>query len=336
VLVAPGLQVEWKQYGPINRGVFESAAFALYFVGEMKAIRPLYGEWSRDFCMLEAGLMAQLLEMRAAGCGMGLCQIGGLEFEPLRQGLGLEKSQVYLHGMVGGRVEGAQTGLKGLVEESQELRVLLGLLQEQGESGEKGEPKVVGEGRRKGSGDDEVEVEEEEGRRTVELQEFLRKKLPEYMVPGVFVYMKELPLSGNGKVDRRALPLPEAGGGEGRKGEMFVAAETELEEKLAGIWEEVLQVEKVGVEDNFFDLGGTSVHLVRVHARLRALLAEEVPIVKMFEYPTIRALIGYSRRQGEDGAAVLQESQEHAQARKALRQQRQQRRQQARQTEAVN
>ena len=174
---------------------------------------------------------------------------------------------------------------------------------------------------------------EEQASVTRELQGFLRNKLPEYMVPAVFVQLESLPLTANGKVDRRSLPLPEAA--EKMTATEFVAPQTEMEQTMAGIWQEVLQVEKVGIHDNFFDLGGTSVHLVRVHARLRELAEQELPIVKMFEYPTIQSLIQYTSRQ-TDEQAVLQQSQEYAQTRKARRQLRQQRRQQSHLLEAEN
>ena len=82
----------------------------------------------------------------------------------------------------------------------------------------------------------------------------LRETLPEYMIPTLWVEMEQLPLTNNGKVDKKALPQPGIQDIPGRK---YVAARNELEQKLVEIWQDLLKVEKVGVEDNFFELGGS-------------------------------------------------------------------------------
>jgi amino acid adenylation domain-containing protein len=122
-----------------------------------------------------------------------------------------------------------------------------------------------------------------------ELKSFLRNQLPEYMVPSAFVRLEQLPLLPNGKVDRRALPAPPPGSVDST----YVKPQTPLEELIAGVWQEILGVERVGTEDNFFDLGGHSLLMTRVHSRLQELLGREVPIVEMFRYPTIKALAQY-------------------------------------------
>ncbi|MHC5720227.1 MAG: AMP-binding enzyme, partial [Nostoc sp.] len=97
-----------------------------------------------------------------------------------------------------------------------------------------------------------------------ELRRYLLDHLPEYMVPSVFVLLKEMPLLPNGKVDRRVLPdQPQL-----NLEENIVAPETELEQTIAIIWQEVLHVEKVGIHHNFFDLGGHSLLMVQVHSKL--------------------------------------------------------------------
>jgi len=127
-----------------------------------------------------------------------------------------------------------------------------------------------------------------EAGRVEELKEHLRGKLPEYMVPSAFVVLDELPLSANGKLDRRGLPVPERGGDGGRGYEEPVG---EVERAVAGVWGEVLKVERVGLDDNFFDLGGHSLLLVRVHERLRQLFpGEDLSVVELFEHPTVRSL----------------------------------------------
>jgi amino acid adenylation domain-containing protein len=137
-----------------------------------------------------------------------------------------------------------------------------------------------------------------------ELRRFLRSSLPSYMVPAALVALPVLPRTVSGKVDLQALPaLEEAPAGAPAAG---AAPRTRLEQAIAGIWREVLGVEQVGVEDNFFDRGGHSLLLVRVHARLQKLLDREIPVVDLFNHPTIGALARHlgDRPQGEGDAVV--------------------------------
>jgi amino acid adenylation domain-containing protein len=123
--------------------------------------------------------------------------------------------------------------------------------------------------------------------RVEELRELLLRSLPDYMVPATFVWLKELPLSPNGKIDRRALPKPETPVDPTAADE---APRTEVERTIAGIWQEVLRVKRVGLHDNFFELGGDSLNLARVHRKLHATLQGDLAIVTLFQYPTISAL----------------------------------------------
>ncbi|HEX2093128.1 MAG TPA: amino acid adenylation domain-containing protein, partial [Longimicrobiaceae bacterium] len=118
------------------------------------------------------------------------------------------------------------------------------------------------------------------------LRAWLRQRLPEYMIPGAFVFLDTIPLTPNGKVDRRALPGPEHDASE----EAYVAPRTPLEEVVAGIFAEVLGRERVGVEDDFFALGGHSLLATRVVARTRPALGVEVPLRALFEAPTAARL----------------------------------------------
>ena len=114
-----------------------------------------------------------------------------------------------------------------------------------------------------------------------ELRRYLGERLPEYMIPGQVVELEELPLNVNGKVERESLPLPEdAGVGQGVE---YEAPRTPVEEIVAGIWAELLGVERVGIHDNFFDLGGDSLLVVQVMARLRHAFSIELPLRAMFD-----------------------------------------------------
>ncbi|MFF4097779.1 amino acid adenylation domain-containing protein, partial [Streptomyces sp. NPDC001834] len=124
---------------------------------------------------------------------------------------------------------------------------------------------------------------------TAEIREHAAGLLPEYMVPSAFVVLDELPLTVNGKVDRRALPAPEAESG---AGEEYVAPRTDTEKILAGIWADVLGVEQVGVHDDFFALGGDSISSLKVVSRLRGALGTGMSPRALFDHPTVAALAG--------------------------------------------
>ena len=120
------------------------------------------------------------------------------------------------------------------------------------------------------------------------LRSYLSEKLPDYMVPSAFVVLDELPLTPNGKVDRRALPAPEQTRPELEH--VFVAPRNPLEQTVAGIWSEVLGLERVGVHDNFFELGGHSLLATQVVSRTREVLQIDFPLRTMFETPTVAGL----------------------------------------------
>lgn len=131
---------------------------------------------------------------------------------------------------------------------------------------------------------------------TESLQTFLKTRLPEYMVPGFFVSLAQIPLSPSGKVHRRALPSPDLQSN--RKRADFAPPRNPVEEKLAQIWCEVLHLERAGIHDNFFDLGGHSLLATQLVSRIKLKMDAHVPLSRFFELPTIAQLgkeIGSSR-----------------------------------------
>ncbi len=121
-----------------------------------------------------------------------------------------------------------------------------------------------------------------------DLREFLRAKLPVYMVPSFFVMLEAFHLSASGKVDRKSLPLPE----DRRELEAYMAPRNESEELLAKIWESVLDVEQVGVHDNFFDLGGASIQSLQIVAKAN-MYGLVLNVENIFEYQTIAELVSF-------------------------------------------
>ncbi len=136
-----------------------------------------------------------------------------------------------------------------------------------------------------------------------ELRASLRKKLPEYMLPSAFVFLKALPLTPNGKVDRAALPVPE----DVRAGVQseFVAPRTPVEEKLAGMWAGLLKLKTIGVRDNFFELGGHSLLATQVVSRMRKEFQVEITLLSLFESPTVAAMAEKIEQATADNTARL-------------------------------
>jgi hypothetical protein len=138
-----------------------------------------------------------------------------------------------------------------------------------------GEKRLVGYVVTKGAGDISA------------LRNFLKMKLPDYMIPSAFVLLDFMPLTPNGKLDREGLPFPE---GVRSVENAFVAPRTQDEQALASIWSELLKVDRIGVHDDFFDLGGHSLMATQVVARMRAVFGLEFSVRILFEHPTIAEL----------------------------------------------
>ncbi len=133
-----------------------------------------------------------------------------------------------------------------------------------------------------------------------QLREHLSASVPEYMIPSYFIRLEELPLTPNGKLDRKRLPEPQHL--RPHLGVNYVAPQDNMENRIAEIWKEVLDLDKVGVKDNFFDLGGTSFDILKIMRRLYEEFDRDVPVVSIFRYPTISDFAAYLR-DGESGGA---------------------------------
>src|SRR5207245_9238000 len=126
------------------------------------------------------------------------------------------------------------------------------------------------------------------GTNASDLRAWLKERLPDYMIPVAYVELERFPLTPNGKVDRKRLPAPDYGPSESAN--LGRTARTPVEEIIAGIWIEVLSVQRVGAEDDFFDLGGHSLLATKVISRIRQAFSVELPLRAMFETPTVVGL----------------------------------------------
>ncbi len=288
VLLSSATEIKDSVHTKNNQPIFEQSAFSLFLIGQLSAITPMYGEMARDFCLLEAGYISQLLMDTAPDSAIGLCPIGSLDFEELRDFFNLESSHILLHSFVGGEIDPAWTKqwLQSTTFQNQK-------------------PESI----------------------TDELRDFLEQKLPEYMVPSAYILLDTLPLTANGKVNRLALPAPESL--LLQQTAASVKPQTEFEQLVAAIWQEVLQLEQVGIHDNFFELGGNSLLMVKTQVKLQENLGQEVPIVDMFKCPTIDSLVKYLS-QNQSTETSVEQGHERANSRsdrQALRDQQKQYRQ---------
>ena len=124
-----------------------------------------------------------------------------------------------------------------------------------------------------------------------DLRNYLSETLPDYMVPAAFVKLDEMPLTPNGKINRRALPDPDMSS----MGEEYVAASDDIEEKLIQIWQEILKLDKIGIYDQFFNLGGNSLLTIQLQSKIKDAFNIDLSIADIFQYPTVFAFAEFVR-----------------------------------------
>ncbi len=282
LLMSAGAVLDSGTQLPHNRQIFEGAAFAIFLIGRLDAIEPLYGPLARDFCMLEAGYMGQLLMSVAPEHRVGLCPVGAMDFASARPLFELDDSDFLTHLLIGGPVTDSAWDSSGSGTGPARRP----------SAGRPGEPELVGR-----------------------LRDFVAEKLPGHMRPADYVVLGQLPLTPNGKVDRRLLPAP----AEGRPARApDVPPRNDTERALLSIAQRVLQVDDIGIHQNFFDIGADSVQMVQVLNEVRKTFDREAPITEIFRHPTISSLA--ASLAGEDPAAsTLDQAAERAARRRASR-----------------
>lgn len=283
VSLKKGASVDRSVHAPHNRSIFDESAFSIFFIGNLAAVEPMYGKLGRDFCLLEAGYMGQLLMQGAGKSGLGLCAIGALDFESLRPLFDLDEKHHLVHSMLGGRL--MPSGAAGDGKEEKLSSTAAPSLSSS--AGGTASPEA--------------------------LKAFLKEKLPDYMVPSAIVILEKFPLSPNGKVDRKALPDPAIYGS--RERGRPTPPQSEAEKNLVRIIEETLHLENVGIHDNLFELGANSLSIVKVNNRIRELFQREMRVADMFKYPTVGTLAKFLSG-GDDSKEKLKESQNRAESRR--------------------
>jgi amino acid adenylation domain-containing protein len=241
-----------------NYTVFEQSAFSIFLLGQKSALKPMYGKLTNDFFMLEAGYMGQLLLTAGPDYRLGLCPVGGAEFDRIKEFFGVDEDHSYLHCLIGGRLNPRQLETFAYLDESAATNLMtIPKSKPSGNSTRPTDRRLVAY----------IVPEPGENIMATEMRKHLRSKVPEYMIPQHFVELEAFPVTANGKVDRNALPSPFHG--ETAEELEFVEPSTETEKVLAKIWQEVLGIHRVGIHDNFFELGGHSLLSIQVISRIK-------------------------------------------------------------------
>ncbi|MEH2088675.1 MAG: amino acid adenylation domain-containing protein [Nostoc sp.] len=217
-----------------NQPFFEQSAFAIYLIGKLSAIAPMYGEFARDFCLLEAGHIGQLLMNSAPTQEIGLCPLGYLEFPPIQDLFKLEANHILLYSFVGGKIDQTDSQQWSLVKNPQTAKS-----------------------------------------NSTKFREYLQQKLPQYMIPAEYILIDTLPLTPNGKIDKKALPTPNIATA---KSATLVSPQTETEKTIAEFVQQILEIEVVGIQNNFFELGIDSLKLVQLKNHLQNQLRVNIPM----------------------------------------------------------
>jgi amino acid adenylation domain-containing protein len=141
-----------------------------------------------------------------------------------------------------------------------------------------------------------------------DLRKWLLTGLPDYMVPARFIFLDKMPLLPSGKVDRKALPREQTQMQRPSLSQTYVAARNELEISICRIWQAILRLESVGAQDNFFELGGNSLLALQAAEELREVVGQEVPVVQLYQHPTVERLAHALSRETKDAGSALIDS----------------------------
>jgi amino acid adenylation domain-containing protein len=234
-----------------NRNIYNTCSFSIFLIGQLDAITPMYGAKARDFSLVEAGLITQLLENSGVKNELGVCQIGGLCNEIfLEKIFQLNDRQIFLHALVGGKVAYHDPFRTAPVEPE----------------AAKETPDTI----------------------LSEIKSYCFDHLPKYMVPLRWTFLEDIPLTNIGKINYKALEHVDKN--LARKAKASVKPRSELEKMIASIIKQRLSIEEPDIYTSFFELGADSLTIVKVWRALMKEIGKEFPVVKIFENPTINDL----------------------------------------------
>lgn len=271
-----------------NVSIYNNAAFAIFLIADLDAIRPIYQGFSRDFCLIEAGIVSHLLESESVTEGIGLCQIGALPFKRIASLFKLKTSHLYLHCLLGGPIHEADTKLDALNQESSSLITMMDLLKQAGQAN-------LNPARSGGSTNRKMDEKE----MVAEIAKWLAAVNPTLAA----VSTLETWQSGI----ENALPQPMKNS---VRELSAVSAKKRTAEKMVkllhSIFAELLDTSRVDLNTNFFDLGGNSLLAVQAVNLIRQRLGVELSVIQIFEYPTLGALAELVRQMADSIDQPLQ------------------------------
>lgn len=236
-----------------NKNIADGSAFTLFLVGKLSAIKPLYGIKSRDFCLVEAGLISQMLETAGSELGIGTCQIGVMgRMDIVSCALNLADDQELLHTMVAGKAD-----ITDITRGTQELKVQMDKTRERDQLKE-------------------------------EIKNLCAAKLPYYMIPSGIVLLDKIPLTKNGKVDYKKLPKVYMGTHKNiNHAEKF---SNKYEQIIYEVFRKKSGIDNLEMDTSFFDQGINSLTITRAWRELVEKTGKDFPVIRIFENPTIAAM----------------------------------------------
>ncbi|WP_146429150.1 non-ribosomal peptide synthetase [Blastopirellula retiformator] len=268
-----GSSISSSIHWPENRPAFDSAAMTIYFVADMNRLRAKYRDAARDFALLEAGLMTQLVDLAAEKSGLGTCQVASVDFEVIRSDFRLNDGEAFLHSVFSGMPNSHATKPTTSVVTKSELF---------------------------------NDVSEEVSR-------YLRETLPDYMRPACVLQMSSFPVTANGKIDRSTLPIPSDFDDRFYSTLDTTDSNTDFQradfhhQMISDIVNKHLGTSSLDWTRNFFEAGADSLTLVRIHREIRHAMGIDFSVAEMFSNPSIRQL---AKRLSELGLSDLGSSEE--------------------------
>ncbi|XXV00244.1 amino acid adenylation domain-containing protein [Sorangium sp. So ce1153] len=322
VTIQLGAHIDRSVHGGPNGQAFDSSAFSVYLVADLGAIEPVYGSRARDLCLMEAGILAHLLESTAPDHQIGLCQTGGFDFAQVAHLFQVGPRYEYLHGLVGGAISASDTTVEALARESAALGAMVDAASRAAWS----------------QGPALARPERLRDRLARALSSYIAERWTEQPVSVVVVdrlpgsaggarraVLEDAPPRAEQAWTRPAAELPARGEADEHPGQepparrsipgrtpqpvaldqarTAAVAGDGLESAIAQIWAEVLKRLQVGHDDNFFDLGGDSLLLVSMARHIRERFGRDVSLINLFEHPTVSQQAAYLRTLGVSSTA---------------------------------